>query len=300
MAGFFSQKRLAVTIAGLFSIMSMLLFPCIVHAEPDTDIETTTSGFDPAGTYHAALGLKTADKLKVSRFGYYASNPDGVYCPYGEENWNKLTFNEHKKNAKEKGGKLVLPGEFTDAELKGNGTYTVSLEHADFQKETVLSLLQITTDIPLNADVKITDIRLSINKRDIVQFDEAFLEDEEAYLTGGMVVLLLSHRQFGLKGRLSRLGRPEDTPDGWQVLNGRGDERIDVTFTITGFDHDNEDAQPKSQNNSANIRKIIGSDLPDNPAKENERGGISIVAVVGSVLVVLAALITYIVIRKRR
>ena len=113
-----------------------------------------------------------------------------------------------------------------------------------------------------------------------------------------MVVLLLSHQQYGLKGRLSRLGHPEDTPDGWNVLRGGKDECITVTFTVSGFDYDNEDAQPKTPKKSE-LRKLIGSDSADNPAKENERGGISIAAVVGIVLVILAALITGIVIHRR-
>lgn len=340
MAEIFSEKRLAITVAGLFMFLFILPSSRIVmassHTTTDTIDQTTLTdtisdsdiSSETAETiYHAALGLQTAEHPHIARFGYYTKNPGGIYCPYGEENWNKLTHNyieetdsknsiknKKKEPAKprnhlkpklhpaknsEAKQKITVPGEFTDVELKGNGVYTVSLEHADFQNETTLSLLQLTTDIPSDAEIQISDIHLIINKREIVSFDEAFLEDDETYLSGGMVVLLLSHRQYGLKGRLSRLGHPEDTPDGWKLLRGGKDESISITFTVSGFDYDNEDAQPKSDKKNPDLRKIIGSDSPDNPAKENERGGISIVAVVGVVLVIIAALITGIVIRKR-
>lgn len=354
MAGFFFKKRRNISAACLFIFLSILSFPRITQAEPETHagteertgleadsseytgIENTSPEADsseytsieestsentldteeePAKIYHAALGLRTSGEPQLERFGYFFSAP-GVYCPFGEENWNHLTYDERiktdtkSKKTKAKGAKnansaetpvtkkMVTPGEFTDVELKGNGTYQVTLEHADFQNETTLSLLQIATDIPFDAGITLSDIHVIINKRELVSFKEAFLEDDETFLTGGMVVLLLSHRQYGLKGRLSRLGHPEDTPDGWKVLRGGKDECITVTFTVSGFDYDNEDAQPKTPKKSE-LRKIIGSDTADNPAKENERGGISIVAVVGIILVILAALITGVVIRRR-
>ncbi len=333
MVGFSSKRRPAISAACLFVFAFLMSFSCIAQAAPDNPFEESSSentasednssenipdtGFNPDGTYHAALGLQTSPRIHMERFGYFSENPGGVYCPYGEENWNKLTCTlekKHKNKKRKKSGKksknsddtqkqtterIVVPGEFTDAEIKGNGTYSVTLEHADFQKENTLSLLQLTTDIPLNSEVTISDIHVTINKRTLVTFEEAFLEDDESYLSGGMTVLLLSHQQYGLKGRLSRLGHPETSPDGWEVLRGGKDECITVTFNISGFNYDNENAMPKPKNNFK-LRKIIGSDSPDNPAKENERGGISIVAVVGCVLVILAALITGIVIRKRK
>ncbi|MBR1741198.1 MAG: hypothetical protein IJ733_04885 [Lachnospiraceae bacterium] len=272
-----------------------------VSSENETEAGTDTA-FDPDGTYHAALGLQTATKLWIYRFGYYAENPGGSYCPYGEENWSKLTRNYNDEvDTEETEDKVVVPGDFTDVELKGNGTYTVKLENADFQKETTLSQLQIATDLPLDAEIQISDIQVTINGIDIVHFDEAVFEEEEPYLTGGKVVLLFNHWRDGLKAKLAELGCTENAPNGWELLDGREEESISVTFTVSGFNYDNEEAvEPEATEDVSDLGKIIGADSSDNPAKENESGGISVVAAVGGVFVLIAVVITGIVIRKRK
>ena len=279
-------------------------------SEEGTSEETAfMEEFDPSGTYHASLGLQTATTLWIERFGYYAENPGGAYCPYGEENWDKLTRNYNEEiDSEGMENKVLVPGEFTDVELKGNGTYTVKLEHADFEKETTLSQLQIATDLPLDASVQISDIQVTINNINVVHFDEAIYEEEENYLTGGKVILLFNHWRDELKNVLAGLGCSENSPNGWEFLTGGDEESILVTFTISGFDYDYEEEntgipeetmEPEPTEDTTEIGKMIGADSPNNPAKENERGGISVAALVGDIFVIAGIIIAVLVIRKR-
>ena len=73
-------------------------------------------------------------------------------------------------------------GTFTDAEIAGNGTYTLKLEGADFQGETAISQLHIATDIPLNDKIKFTNVKAKVDGREVTSFDEGVPENEEPYL----------------------------------------------------------------------------------------------------------------------
>lgn len=278
------KRTIAVVATTLLAAMFVLPVGGTVSAAPKE--------FDPAGTYHAALGLQTATTLWIERFGYYGKDVGGSYCPYGEENWEKLTrnFDEDVDTGEEpEDGKVVAPGTFTDAELKGNGTYTVKLENADFQKETTLSQLQIATDIPLNDQIKFTDITLTINGREFPVFNEAVMEDEEPYLEAGMVVLILNHWRDRLKQDLSNMGLAENSANGWELLNGEGDENISVTFTVSGFNYDNEEAVAPTESASESSEQINSAAASsDTSGDESENGGIPTAGIVIIVIVVIA------------
>ena len=62
-------------------------------------------------------------------------------------------------------------GTSTDAEIAGNGTYTLKLEGADFRGETAISQLHIATDIPLNDKID-TNVKAKLDGREVTSFDE--------------------------------------------------------------------------------------------------------------------------------
>lgn len=195
---------------------------------------------DPNGTYHASLGVQTSTDLWITRMAYFEESQNEYY---GTEHAGEMFC-----QSKEKPGEHEMkPGTFNDAEITGNGTYTVSLEGGDFSGEKDISQLHIATDIPLNDTIQFSNVSLNINGRKVIEFEEGFLEDQEPYLQGGMVCLLLNHWRPELVQALQDKGLSEDASSGYSLLQGTGEENITVTFTVSGFAYDNPEAQGESQ-----------------------------------------------------
>lgn len=202
------------------------------------------AAFDPNGKYHATLGIQTCTNLWLTHMGYYEKSQNSYY---NTENADKLMYKDKETNKD-----TAATGTLTNTEIAGNGTYTVKLEGLDSMNETDISQLHIATDIPLNDKVKFTDVKASINGREILSFDEGVPENEEPYLQGGMVILLLNHWRAELVKEVAAKGLSENVESGWKLLNGTGDESVEITFTVSGFDYDNPDAVAASDASSDN------------------------------------------------
>lgn len=181
------------------------------------------------------------------------------------------------------------------AEFDANGTYTVSLDGADFSKETTISQLHVATDIPTSSDVKFSDVSLQINGREIVSFDEGYMEDEEPYLVGGKDLLLLNHWRPELIKELEGQGSGETAENGWKLLQGAGDENVSVTFTVSGFAYDNENAKAPAEDTASSD---AGSDQSGKTTSESKDGGMTVPIVIGGVVVVV--IIAAVVISRKR
>lgn len=192
------------------------------------------AAFDPNGKYHATLGIQTCTNLWLTHMGYYEKSQNSYY---NTENADKLMYKDKETNKD-----TAATGTLTNTEIAGNGTYTVKLEGLDSMNETDISQLHIATDIPLNDKVKFTDVKASINGKEILSFDEGVPENEEPYLQGGMVILLLNHWRAELVKEVAAKGLPESVESGWKLLQGTGNESVEITFTVSGFDYDNPDA----------------------------------------------------------
>lgn len=190
--------------------------------------------FDPNGKYHATLGIQTCTNLWLTHMGYYEKSQNSYY---NTENADNLMYKDKETNKD-----TAATGTLTNTEIAGNGTYTVRLEGLDSMNETDISQLHIATDIPLNDKVKFTDVKATINGKEILSFDEGVPENEEPYLQGGMVILLLNHWRAELVKEVAAKGLPESVESGWKLLQGTGNESVEITFTVSGFDYDNPDA----------------------------------------------------------
>lgn len=182
---------------------------------------------DLDGTYHAALGISTSTNLWINRNAYFAKKANSYY---GTKRWDKLMSEDSRT-----GEKIEHAGSFTDVEIAGNGTYTVSLEGADFAGETAICMLHVATDIPLNHKITFSNVSAEINGRTVVSFEEAYMEDEKKPLAGGMDILLLNHWREELVSQLSSRGLKESSANGYELLNGTGDDVVKVSFTVNGF-----------------------------------------------------------------
>ena len=169
--------------------------------------------FDPKGTYHAYLLLQTpnwtyrdawnsANGIDSDKFGNFI---------YGNETNEKY-------------------GLVTDAEIKGNGTYTVSVTDFgsifadDFKtaNQDYFNILGVSTDIPVNDTVKITDVKLVVDGSTRHTYKEAYLSpDDTEFLT----VLVQNKWNEDVK-EISYYPTPATS--------------LEIKFTVSGFDYDNE------------------------------------------------------------
>ncbi|MDE6600012.1 MAG: hypothetical protein K2K34_08060 [Oscillospiraceae bacterium] len=122
-----------------------------------------------ADTYHAYLGVQT--------------NPSWIFRnAWDDGSFGKETYDSFDKLSKD-GAPADIDGTFTDVEITGDGTYKVSLTGADLSDEELFSLLFVSTDIPVDAGVSITNVNVIIDGQKKYTFDEAYIpEDTGAYI----------------------------------------------------------------------------------------------------------------------
>lgn len=245
--------------------------------------------------YHAAMGIQTATQIWIQRWGYYEGSQNEYY---DSENYDKL-YDSQKK---------FYDGTFEDVEIKGNGTYTVSLKDADLAGETTISQLHIATDIPVAESEKLqfTDVILEINGNKILQFDQAVMEDEEPYMQGGAVILLFNHWRDQLIETLKGMGRGEDSSNGWDLLQGSGKDNVSITFTVSGLPYDNEETAVEDTKKDSEQVLSASKESSDNSAKTNQDsieddriGTKQVIGIVGLSILMIIIVIRVIVIRRK-
>ncbi len=291
-------KRLAAGILTGAMAIAMLVSPVFAETEGSTEGDKKQE-VDLNGTYHAALGIQTSTKLWVQRTAYYENEQNKMF---GTDNYDKLFYVDSETQKDE-----ILPGTFTDVEIAGNGTYTVSLSGADFKGDTAISQLHIATDIPESDKIKFSNVELNINGRKIVTFEEAVLENEAPYIIAGMDILLLNHWRPELCSDLEAKGVSKDATSGWNLLAGSGDDNITVTFTVSGFAYDKKsDETDSAETTAADSNKgTSGSDETKAPGsndnKDGDKGGLPTGAIIGIVAgAVLVVIIIVIAVTSRK
>lgn len=261
------QKRLLKK--GIAGVLAGVL--CATLFFPGDAAKAESKKLDLNGTYHAALGLQTCTQVWINRFAYYDKEANKYY---GTADADKMLAGDPSGNGAD------YACEFQDAEIKGNGTYTVKVTGADFAGETDISQLHVATDIPLNDTIKFTDVSFSIDGKKIAGFDQGYMEDEEPYLGGGMDLLLINHWRDGLVKDLAAKGVTESVENGYALLQGTTGEEISVTFTVSGFSYDNPETvateEPTSTPQAAK----------DASSEDQESKGSAVVPIVVGVAVV--------------
>lgn len=122
-----------------------------------------------ADTYHAYLGVQT--------------NPSWIFRnKWNDESFGKDTYDSFNTLSKD-GAPADIAGTFTDVEITGDGTYKVSLTGADLSGEDLFSLLFVSTDIPVDAGISITNVNVIIDGQNKYTFDEGYIpEDTGEYI----------------------------------------------------------------------------------------------------------------------
>lgn len=281
----------------LLSALCMLTFalaPQLAGAEGEQEAGT---GEQPV--YHAAMGIQTSTQIWIQRWGYFEGSQNEYY---NTENYSKLYA----------AGGVFYDGTFEDTEIKGNGTYTVALKDADFAGETAISQMHIATDIPLEESKKLsfTDVTLEINGNEVLKFDEAVMEDEEPYLQGGAVILLLNHWRDSVIQAVGGMGRSEDSSNGWELLEGSGKENVSIRFTVSGLPYDNEEqaeAKTEDKENETSLQAAdgdAGASLRESKSSKSEGSSLGTVQIIGiiaiTILVIIAVIVIIIINTKKK
>ncbi|MCC8043196.1 MAG: hypothetical protein LIO69_06795 [Oscillospiraceae bacterium] len=128
-----------------------------------------------ADTYHAYIGVQSASYTFRNAWNE-TSYGQGVVADDGTVYFDQLTGWEGA-DAVNKGG------DFVDAEITGDGTYSVSVSNFDFGEDESFNLLFVSTDIPIDTGATITDVKVVLDGNTKYTFDEAYLSpDENTYL----------------------------------------------------------------------------------------------------------------------
>ena len=132
-------------------------------------------------TYHAYLGIQSAsftfrNAWNEGQYGKGIAADDGSFYFDHLTGWDGPTA-------------LNKGGTFTDAEITGDGTYSVSLTgDFDFGSDETLNLLFVSTDIPLDSGVTISDVKVKIDGSTKYTFDEAYLNPDDAEYVSPMMI----------------------------------------------------------------------------------------------------------------
>jgi hypothetical protein len=163
-------------------------------------------------TYHAYIGVQSAsftfrNAWNEGTYGLGKTGDDGMVYFDQLTGWDGPT-------AVNKGGV------FTDAEITGDGTYTVSVTDFDFGDDETLNLLFVSTDIPQASGATISDVKIVMDGQTKYTFDDAYLSpDEQEYLQP--MAINIWNDDLGKEDGLFGYVMPSDS--------------IEVTFTVSGL-----------------------------------------------------------------
>lgn len=175
----------------------------------------TTESVDLDGVYHAYIGLQSPKYTFRNAWddaAYGASVEDGKY-------FNQLTGWDASNNA------FSVPVKFTDAEIAGNGTYTVSASDiewpdGDFAEQDYMNLIFFSTDIPNSGEITVSDVVLKVNGSEVSDINPKIEEDS-------------AHVQCSIQN----IWVDEIKTIGYYAVPF---SNIDITFTVSGFNYDAE------------------------------------------------------------
>lgn len=202
---------------------------------------------------------------------------------------------------------VVHDGKFTDVVLKGNGTYTVTLENPDFTNSAgtageLFNLIGVSTNLPASAEdkVKITDMTIQVNDSAMLKYTypEASFDPDGIKNVGYLNVLGVN------------IWNSDVCTDANAVFGDKSNwpgevTKVSVTFTVSGFDHD-APAGGEEETTAAgneNETKDGATKADNNNKKDDDKGGLPMGAIVGiaiGVVAVIAVVVIVVVSKKKK
>lgn len=263
------KKRTKSIISMLFAL-AMLISSVPVSAFASAS-PTAAAGGDAkySGEYHAYMGIQTDTKLWIFRNAV----DDKTYGKGTEEFDNGLSSVSNKKYKH-------YDGDFTDATITGDGTYTISLDKPDFKSETHLSLLFISTDIPFSKAIKVTNVTVKMDGVDKKTFDTGLLDPESKK---NVKVLLLDNWN-------------EDVKDCFTYTMPFS--KCEITFTISGLGY--KAKQPTVAPTKAPTKAAAAASTSTSTSDKGGSNKGVIIGVIAAVVVVVIVVVAVLASKKKK
>lgn len=282
------QKLIAVASA---SVMALALAVSIVPASALADTskagkKAAKAEFDPAGTYHAYFGLQQTETW-IYRDEWYSDTLgiDGTGLTEAGLKFDQGTLFQSKDNA----NGTVEGTKVTDAEITGNGVYTVKVEDLNGvlteNADAVVSMIYVNTDIPMSAKdnpVTISDWKLKLDGNTQSLPAEIYYPSEYIDESGLLRFDVVNTYQKD----------QGDYPDCPSIVTPQNS--IEITFTVSGMANDNPDAV------EATPEPVESSSDSSSSSDSESSGGISTGGVVGIVVVVIVIVAVVVVVAKKK
>lgn len=190
----------------------------------EVEVVPETPVFDPNGVYKAYLGIQTQNYIFRNAWADESFGANGTSWEKNDigNNFNGLTGWDGADAVK-------YDGTFTDVEIKGNGTYRVSLTDFDFGGDESLNLLFLSTDIPIEGNhVSFTNVKVILNGSTKYTFENGVIpgidsrDDKEYYEVH--CINIWNTEQLGGKDGLFGYVMPNKS--------------VEIEFTVSGFAYD--------------------------------------------------------------
>lgn len=180
-----------------------------------TAMNVSAEEVDLDGTYHAYIGVQTQNFMfrnayDDATYGYGIVADDGTVWFDQITAWDGPTA-------------VNKPTTFNDVEIAGNGSYTVSMSDFDLGDEEYFNLLFVSTDIPLNDTIKVTDVKIKMDGKTCHTFDEAFMDPDAKVMMKWLAINIWNNDLGGKDGLFGYMMPTKD---------------IEISFNISGFNYD--------------------------------------------------------------
>ena len=177
-------------------------------------------------------------------------------------------------------------GEFKDAVIAGNGTYTVSVEGldltGDFDSQDHMNMIMLSTDIPNTDEIVISDVSLKVDGKTID------LPEGSQKLNKESVNYMQIQVQSTYNNDIAEIGA-------YNVPM----TSMEITFTVSGFNYDKAEEAPAATETSTSVATPASVSTAA-PAQESS-SGVNVGLIVGVVAAVLAiGACVFFVVRKKK
>ncbi|MGN0552835.1 MAG: hypothetical protein ACI4I1_05595 [Oscillospiraceae bacterium] len=250
-------------------------------------------------SYHAYIGVQSAsytfrNAWNEPNYGQGVVSDDGMVYFDQLTGWDGPTA-------------LSKGGVFTDAEITGDGTYSVSVTDFDFGEDETLNLLFVSTDIPLDAGITFSDVKVVMDGNTKYTFDEAYLSPDEATYVSPMCINIWND-DLGKADGLFGYMMPENSIEIQFTVSGTGVEAVteateaETEAETTAAETEAEttveetEAATEAETTAAETEAAAPAEAQTEASSSSNVG--VIIAVVAAVIVV--AVVVVVVIKKKK
>lgn len=275
-----ADKYIAESPAG-YKTIEFQITPQIYTAAPVEEEEYVSAAgpVDVNGQYNAYIGFQTP------KYSFRNSFDDATYGRDSEV-FNQVTGWDADNNA------VTLSGDFTDAVIAGNGTYTVSAENlafpeGEFADQDYMNLIFLSTDIPNTDEVTISDVELKIDGKSVELAEAGAIvsPDSKDYVN----ILLQNIWNDDVK-TIGFYGVPM--------------EKISITFTVSGFAYDKAAEEAPAEAPATETTEAPAAETTEAPATEaveaENSGNGGLIAGIVAVVVVACGACGVVVAKKKK